>query len=162
MSDFRHEIEPPAALEDRVVAALQSRRLVTPRRRRLGVVFAATAAAILLTAAGYGLGRWHAERRTDVPVSGPEFMLLLHHTPALTASTVPVSERVELYRRWAQQVYAEGYAIRGNKLKDIPGHTLGGFFIVRAPSRKAVDAVAATCPHARLGGRIEIREIDPT
>ena len=163
MSQFRHEIEPPPALEERVVAALRSRGLLRQSQRRRGVIVAvAAAAAVLCIATGYAAGRWHAGGVTPPAYTGPEFMLLLHYTPALLANPAPVRERVDAYRRWAQQVDADGYGIRGAKLKDASGETLAGFFIVQAPSREAAEAIAATCPHARLGGRVEIRELDPT
>ena len=161
MSEFRHEVEPPAMLEDRVVDALRSRGLLRPARRPLATAFIA-AAAIACVVAGYAAGRWHAQNQTATGATDPEFMLLLHDTPLLAQRAIPERQLVEDYGRWAREVYAGGHAIRGEKLKDVPGQTLGGFFIIRAPSFEAAKAIADTCPHARLGGRIDIREIDPT
>jgi hypothetical protein len=45
----------------------------------------------------------------------------------------------------------------------LPGASrLAGYFIVRAEDRRAAAEIARTCPHVRYGGRIVIREIEPT
>lgn len=163
MSEFRREIEPPVALEDRVVASLRRRGLLGSSRyagaRRAG---AAIAAGIVLFLAGYAAG---ASQIAPVPPgapSTPRFMLLLHETAATASTGVPEDQLVDEYRRWARGVGAGGTPIQGEKLKIDAGQTLSGFFIIAAPSRQAAETVAASCPHARYGGRIEIREIDPT
>jgi hypothetical protein len=89
-------------------------------------------------------------------------MLLLHETAATGSTGIPERELVDEYRKWAQAVSADGVSIRGEKLRDEAGETLSGFFIVEAPSLEAARAIAATCPHVRYGGRIDVREIDPT
>ena len=164
MTDFRREIEPPSALEDRVVAALRDRGyLASSRRWSSASVFAAAAAALVLLLSGYAIGASSAPAAPPSADGGsPRFLLLLHETPATATTGVPEPQLVEEYRQWARGVSAEGTTIQGEKLKDVPGQTLSGFFVVAAPTREAADAIAASCPHARYGGRIEVREIDPT
>ena len=163
MSDFMHHIEPPASLENRVVASLRARGLIAPpRRRRVRPIALATAAAVAIFAVGYLAGAWQARRAAvPAPVS-PRFLLLLHDTAAMAASAIPEPQLVEEYRTWARNIRAEGHGIQGEKLKDETGQTLSGFFIVEAASLEAARAIAASCPHVRHGGRIQVREIDPT
>jgi hypothetical protein len=163
MTDFRREIEPPSALEDRVVTALRDRGHLAPSSRwRRARVVAAAAAAVLLFLSGYAIGASSSAPMPTAADGSARFLLLLHETPATATTGVPEPQLVEEYRQWARGVSAGGTAIQGEKLKDTPGQTLSGFFIVAAPTREAADAIAASCPHARYGGRIEVREIDPT
>jgi hypothetical protein len=162
MSTFGSDIAPPPHLEDRVVAVLQRKRLLA-RPRSAGIrIVGAAAAALLLFAGGYLAGGSRGLQPAADPTPGPRFALLLYE--AGDAPLAPGTERarVDEYRAWARQVFRDGYAISGEKLKDEPGQPLSGFFIVSAPSRTAAQAIAASCPHTRYGGRIEIREIDPT
>jgi hypothetical protein len=163
MSDFTHEIAPATDLEDRVVAALRDRALIRGTRpRRAARLAVAAAAAVVLLVAGYGLGVWHWQPPAATAPSGPRFVLLLHETASTRSSGVPEQVLVEEYRNWARGVHAGGRAISGEKLKDVEGETLSGFFIVEAPTVEAARAIADSCPHVRYGGRIEVREIDPT
>lgn len=163
MTEFRREIEPPPALEDRVVAALRERgHLALPGRWSSARILAAAAAALVLFLSGYAVGASTAPIAPAEDAGSPRFLLLLHETPATATTGVPEPQLVEEYRQWARGVSVAGTPIEGEKLKDTPGETLSGFFIVAAPTREAAEAIAASCPHARYGGRIEVREIDPT
>ena len=162
MTEFRREIEPPPRLEDRVVAALRDRgHLATSRRSGGFRGLAAAAAALVLFLLGYTIGASTATTPGE-DAGSPRFLLLLHETPATAATGVPESQLVEEYRQWARDVSAGGTQIQGEKLEEAPGETLSGFFIVAAPTREAAEAIAASCPHVRYGGRIEVRDIDPT
>ncbi|MEX2663140.1 MAG: YciI family protein [Vicinamibacterales bacterium] len=163
MSDFAREIPPPDPLEDRVVGALRARALIRrPTSSRFRGAAIAAAAGILLFAAGFATGASQHRPATTPDTGGARFMLLLHETAATGSTGISEHELVDEYRKWAQTVSADGVSIRGEKLKDEAGETLSGFFIVEAPSLEAARAIAATCPHARYGGRIDVREIDPT
>ena len=163
MTDFKREIEPPPDLEDRVVAALRDRGQLAPSRRSSAVRgLAVAAAALVLFLSGYSIGASTAPTRPADDAEAPRFLLLLHETPATATTGLPEPQLVEEYRQWARGVSAGGTPIQGEKLKDTPGQTLSGFFIVAAPTREAAEAIAASCPHSRYGGRIEVREIDPT
>jgi hypothetical protein len=157
MSEFPREIIPPPALEPKVVDALRSRHIIRDGRAWRGIGFAA--AALLVFVAGFAAGRVNG---ADPPTTtaSPEFMLLLHRSPSVTEQVAAGRDLVDEYRQWAIGVARNGNPIRGEKLKDIPEETLQGFFIVEAASLEAARAIADTCPHAQLGGRIEIREID--
>jgi hypothetical protein len=163
MSEFMREIPPPDPLEDRVIAALKARALVRrPWSTRLTGVALATAAGILLFASGFATGASQHRAASTPDTGSPRFMLLLHETAATGSTGIAERQLVDEYRQWAQAVSADGVSIRGEKLKDEAGETLAGFFIVEAPSLDAARAIAATCPHVRYGGRIDVREIDPT
>jgi hypothetical protein len=139
----------------------------------------AWAATILIAAfAGYGLGRHRAEDRavaalTDTRAATPTFLLLFHvdssfrrgHTPAASAAILAD------YGRWTDRLTREGTLIGGEKLADstawfgpapetsATGDHLAGFMVIRAKDRAAAAGIAATCPHLKYGGRIELRMI---
>jgi hypothetical protein len=161
MTDFQREIEPAASLEDRVVASLRGSGLIgRPAHKRALRVTLAVAAGVLLFVSGYTLGAADAPQAR--PDGMPRFMLLLHETPATASTGIAEAQLVEEYREWARAIGSTGTAIQGEKLTPEPGQTFSGFFIVTAPSREAAEAIAASSPHRRYGGRIEIRAIDPT
>jgi hypothetical protein len=122
----------------------------------------AAAAAILFFMAGFGAAKWGPGGEAVPTPAAPQFMLLLHDTDAFLARGIPEDRLVEEYGRWARSVHAKGHAIQGEKLTDVPGQTLSGFFIVAVPTLDDAQAIADSCPHVRYGGRIEIRQIDPT
>jgi hypothetical protein len=44
-----------------------------------------------------------------------------------------------------------------------PGEArLAGYFLIRAADRRTALEIARSCPHVRYGGRIVVREIEPT
>jgi len=139
----------------------------------------AWAATILIAAlAGYDLARHRAEGHavsalTDTPPATPTFLLLFHidssfrrgHTPAASAAILAD------YGRWTDRLTREGTLIGGEKLADstawlgpapetsTTGDHLAGFMVIRAKDRAAAANIAATCPHLKYGGRIELRMI---
>ena len=151
-------------------------------RRRISPWYA-WAATILIAAlagslAGYGLGRHRAEDHavsalTDTRPATPTFLLLFHidssfrrgHTPAASAAILAD------YGRWADRLTRQGTLIGGEKLADstawfgpapetsAAGDHLAGFMMIRAKDRAAAADIAATCPHLKYGGRIELRMI---
>ena len=128
---------------------------------RLSRAALAGAAAVLLFAAGFAVGSSPPGAGPRSP-AGPRFLLLLHETSSTASTGLPEPVLVDEYRSWARTVSANGHVVTGEKLKHQPGQTLSGFFIIEASSLEAARAIAGSSPHARYGGRIEIREIDPT
>jgi hypothetical protein len=39
---------------------------------------------------------------------------------------------------------------------------VSGFFLIRAGSLDEAEAIARDCPHLRHGGRVLVRDVDPT
>jgi len=178
---------PSPDVEERIVAALESRGLLDGGRRRPGgvrawralVATAAAAAAVVLIAAGFAAGRVSAAR--PIPADGsPRFALfLLRGSDRPASSAAGEQARVEEYRRWARGLAASGRRISGEKLADDerlvsgggggedPGSAsapaeIRGFFVVAATDLADAVEVARTCPHLRHGGRILVRPISPT
>lgn len=162
MSEIQREVPPPEGLEQSVVSELRARGLIGPRPWRAQRFTVAAAAAIVLFMAGFGAAKWDPGGEAIPTPAAPQFMLLLHDTDAFLARGIPEDRLVEEYGRWARGVHAKGHAIHGEKLKDVPGQTLSGFFIVAVPTLDDAQAIAGSCPHVQYGGRIEIRQIDPT
>jgi hypothetical protein len=177
---------PPPELEDRVVAALSARRLLTssprPARRWLRAA-AALAASVLIFLAGTVTGSrlGPAAPPPPDPGRGEQFVLFLYEGSDFQAAPEGREmERVGEYVEWARQVGQSGHRVSGEKLKDselilgrsippgpLPGSTsggdfgtLGGYFVIDAKSLEEIKTVASTCPHLRYGGRIVIRPIE--
>jgi hypothetical protein len=139
----------------------------------------AWAATILIAAlGGFGAGVRRAEGHGPSPIvdtrgTKSTFLLLFHidstfrrgHTPAASAAILAD------YGRWADSLAHDGTLIGGEKLADStawfgPAHEiaaqgdhLAGFMLIRVKDRAQAEKVAATCPHLKYGGRIELRRI---
>lgn len=115
----------------------------------------------------------------------PEYLLLLHEQPSDFAGFSPEDfERViGEYIAWRKKLEAEGRFAGGHKLRDEGGRDLagwngdfrvtdgpyaeakeviGGLFTISAADYDEAVQVSKECPHLKYGGRIELREIEPT
>ncbi len=174
------DMEPPAALEDRLVNSLYQRRLLKKANRPRWLLPRLLPLAAVLVL-GFSIGRWWGG--TSPNESQPRFLLVLHESQQFRAAlSVPAAQLVEEYAAWAGDLAARGLLIRGEKLKDqgawlsqtsnglgLRSFTLdqepsfiGGFFLIRAESYESALSIAETCPHLSYGGTIEVRVIDPT
>jgi hypothetical protein len=113
------------------------------------------------------------------------FMLLLHENPASFAEVTPeqMEQVIGEYVAWRTALEKQGRLAGGEKLRDEGGRHLsgfgaelkvvdgpfaeaaeviGGYFTVEARDYDDAVEVAKSCPHLRYGGRIELRQIEPT
>ncbi len=128
-------------LEDRVVRALIQAGEIRPRRRSAMWLLAPLAAALVLLF----VHNWSAQK-------GSPYVFLLHQDSTYRLPPPGhMEERIHEYARWADSVGVD----RGGRLIG-PGE-ITGMFIVRAPSDADADRVAATCPHWKYGGHVEVR-----
>jgi hypothetical protein len=176
-----HEAEPPARLEQATVAALTARGLLRrPRRRFNGAL--ALAASVLIFAGGLAIGRFGGYTAPAPLVDGrPRFALFLYEGPEYDQPAPGgMDERVEEYVAWASAERTGGTVEGGEKLKDgddiaiePDGSTgavsspsgearLTGYFLIRAADQRTAFEIARSCPHLRYGGRVVLREIEPT
>jgi hypothetical protein len=175
------EADPPAGLEQATVAALAARGLLRRPRRRFDVVLA-LAASVLLFAGGLALGRLGGGTAPAPPADGrPRFALFLYEGPEYDQPAPgAMDQRVEEYVAWASAKRTDGAVEGGEKLKDgdevaiepdgsagtvpsPPGEArLAGYFLIRAADQRTALEIARSCPHVRYGGRIVVREIEPT
>jgi len=175
------EADPPAGLEQATVAALAARGLLRRPRRRFDVALA-LAASVLLFIGGLALGRFGGGIAPAPPADGrPRFALFLYEGPEYDQPAPgAMDERVEEYVAWAREERANGAVEGGEKLKDgddvaiepdgsagavpsPPGEPrLAGYFLIRAADQRTALEIARSCPHVRYGGRIVLREIEPT
>ena len=170
LAGLRAEIPPPAALESRVVAALQRRGHL---RRRPLRAWGALAASLLGLAGGWWLRGEARSPASPVARRAPLFLLLLSGEPSLGT---PGEARVEAYRKWARELAAEGRLVGAEKLADqavlvearattasaLDEASPTGIFILRARDLAEAIAIARASPHVRLGGRVIVRPVDPT
>lgn len=115
-----------------------------------------------------------------------QYILLLHETPAAYAGLSPaeLGAIIERYAAWAQSLAERGLLAGGEKLVDDGGRRLlrrgdailasdgpyaeakdviGGYFVIRAETDAAAEALARESPHLDRDGQwIELRRIDPT
>jgi hypothetical protein len=175
------EAAPPPALEDATVAALAARGLLRPGLRRPGIQpWLAIAAGIVLFFGGLALGRLGTYPQA-AEEGRPRFALFLYEGPEYDQPPPEaMAQRVQEYVAWATEKREQGVVVGGEKLRDdadlaiapdgstgdvatVPGASrLAGYFVVQANDRRAAAEIARTCPHVRYGGRIVIREIEPT
>ncbi len=116
----------------------------------------------------------------------PDYILLLHESPEMFARVTgeEMQRIVTKYVEWRSALAAEGRLTSGNKLRDDNGRmiepkgsgrvqvrdgpftetkdVIGGYFIVRASGYDEAVEISRACPHLLFGGRIELREIEPT
>jgi hypothetical protein len=167
-------IAPPPELENRVVGALSGRGLLRSRRPR-GVLLSVAAAAVIVGfIAGIAIGR--REPSTPPATAANRFVLFLEPLPEeIAGDSSHEPARVAEYRAWAKRVRESGRAISGEKLRDgtrvvnprvwagvVSGDAVGGYFVISARDFEDALSVARDCPHARHGGTIVVRAIDPT
>jgi len=169
-------VEPPAALEERVVGTLRARGLLrggagSARVRRLAPRWAwpaAIAAGLLLFVGGFALGR----RPAASTLGAQQYTLLLYEGPEFNPSGVAEPDLVNEYSAWAGKLAARGQLVAGEKLGS-QAWTLGsnggaapagpaGFFVIAVRDQSEALAIARTCPHLRHGGTVSVRPIEPT
>jgi hypothetical protein len=169
----------PASLEARVERSLADagllQRASAPHRWRLPMI-TAVAAGVLCFLAGQWTGRYQrpesvSSAGSSMSAAAPRFVFLLYG-PRNERST---SGDVEEHRRWARRLAVDGHSVSGEKLaaKELsldslatlrvpPDEILQGFFVISARSDAEALEIARSAPHARHGGRIVIRRIEPT
>jgi hypothetical protein len=172
---------PPPGLENATVSALTARGLLRPATRAHGIhPWLAIAASLLLFAGGVAIGRL-GETPQSAEDDRPRFALFLYERPEYDQPPPDgMAQRVQEYVAWATEKRANGAVEGGEKLREdadlaiepdgstdevaaVPGASrLAGYFIVQADDRRAAAEIARTCPHVRYGGRIVIREVEPT
>ncbi|HEY5218746.1 MAG TPA: YciI family protein [Gemmatimonadaceae bacterium] len=155
MTNLPREVQPPSALEQRVVSTLVAAGLV--RRRREWPAWVAAAAVATVIVLGFGVTMF---RPKHTLVHGNTYAVLLYedstYRPALAGHN---GERVAELSRWADSLDAVGEFERAGRLVG-PG-PLGGLFIVRAADDAGAARIVASCPFRKWGGHIEVKRFDP-
>jgi hypothetical protein len=171
--------EPPWWLEQRVVDSLRTRGLLASRAgKHFGWAWAvASVTACVFCFVGGVLLRSRSAAITPNPTGNRYVLFLTHSSNVATSGSAQENALVQEYSAWAQPQRIGGRLIAGEKLNDASlelsgsqalqevrtqDKSLGGFFVIAAPSLDAAIAIARTCPHLKHGGTIVIRPIDPT
>ena len=110
------------------------------------------------------------------------FMLLLHDNPSAFSgrSQDDMMNIIKEYSGWSAKLRAEGKILSGEKLTDEGGkiikkegtrlvvtdgpyaearEVIGGFFTIQARDYAEAVKIAETCPHAKYGAKIEVRQV---
>lgn len=175
-------LEPPAALEARVVRALCADGLIraTPAKetdvKTLHIRWAIAASVLLL--AGVFVGSYGARPLAAPGDARPQFALLLYEDAAYQQPAEDALEaRIAEYSRWAGELASAGRLVDAGKLSDtgafltassdatsnVPRSeegVLAGYFVIRAADRAEAERVARECPHLKYGGTISLRDIE--
>lgn len=176
---------------ERLAAEGQLRTSTKPGDERRGRKWALAAALAAMFVAGAGLERAGVLPTSSMPpaadrattADGARYVLLLHQGAAYDPGGRTGAELVEEYAAWAGNLAADGRLVLAEKLADDgvvvdgsgteprargpsatggePG-VLTGLFIIRASSYEEAARVARASPHARYGGAVVIRRVDPT
>lgn len=114
-----------------------------------------------------------------------EYMLLLHEDPSGFAEVSPdeIQKVIGEYVAWRSHLAESGRLAGGKKLRDEGGRWLtkengkvriidgpfseaneviGGYFMITASDYDEAVEISRDCPHLKYGGRIELREVEPT
>lgn len=154
---------PPDELRSRTTRRVVNLRDGVRPAQRKRVLMNSLAAAAMFAIGFLSCWLWF----TSAAHSGNEYLLLLFDGGNFRPPD-PSAIRHE-YGRWMSQAH-EVQVMTGKELADnrsIAGDTTvvplsaSGFFIVRADSEEQVRRIAATTPHARYGGIVEIKQIIP-
>jgi hypothetical protein len=161
-------IDPPARLEERVVRELHDRGTLRGPSGRWP--WLSIAAALVLMASGFALGRLTGADAGAPPAPGTRYLLLLYGGAAKPGEG---PSRVAEYAAWARAEAADGRLINGEKLGSdavVIGDASGlrsvnlrepsGYFVIRASTQDEAVATASRCPHLKHGGTVLIRPIE--
>jgi len=142
LAELPRERQPDPALEDRVVRAALGRR---GRWLSLGAAVAAVALLVMTHP-------WSRSRGT-----GQTYVLLLSPGSAYLAPPPGhLDERRAEYGRWADSLARLGELDVEGRLEP-PGDIVDGLFIIRAANDSDAARIAASCPHKKYRGHIELR-----
>jgi hypothetical protein len=112
-------------------------------------------------------------------------MLILHDSTTALAGLSPdeMQRIIARYKQWSARAAGAGKLVGGQKLRDDGGRQItrnggrltvhdgpfveskeiiGGYFIIDATDYDDAVKLCSDCPHLALGGRIELREVEPT
>jgi hypothetical protein len=170
LQSLAREMVPPAELEARVIRGLKRDGLIRGafwnRSRRAAV---AVAASLILFVSGYLTGAHQEQPASGFTMSESTYVLFLIQGPTYREASDPeqLKLRIEEYRNWARGIREEGIAITGVKLQPdfsvlgdgATGSGVSGYFLIEAKNLQQANALAASCPHLRYGGQVEIRRI---
>lgn len=115
----------------------------------------------------------------------PDYMLLLYERPELFAdvSADQMQRVISKYVAWRARLGSAGKLAGGSKLKFENGRVLearsggvavrdgpfteakdviGGYFVITASDYAEAVELSRDCPHLEFGGKIVLREIEPT
>ena len=184
LAALNREQMPQPSLEENIVKKLKTRGLISPPTLQslwtLPRAAAAIAAAIFLFVIGFTAG----QLRVEAPVHqhSPEakalFVLFLYDSEQ--QKQMDEMSMVAEYGNWIRGVAENGRVAGGEKLKDggkilSSGQqqlkisdlntdnafgSISGYFLIEAKNYDEALKIAATCPHLKYNGKIELREID--
>ena len=153
MTTLPREMQPDAALEERLVSRLVAAGLV--RRRRVWPVWVGAAAAAIVLAVGVTM-----YRPKHALIRGQSYVVLLYedstYRPAPPGHN---EERIAVLSRWADSLEAVGKFERAGRVMG-PG-PLGGLFIVRAADDADAARIGTSCPFTQWGGHVEVKRFEP-
>jgi hypothetical protein len=115
----------------------------------------------------------------------PSYMMLLHEAPPDFSgfSAEDIQHVIDEYKNWRNGIAAQGKLSGGAKLRDEGGkhlsgangdfrvtdgpfaeakEVIGGYFTIEAADYDEAVELSKDCPHLKYGGRIELREVEPT
>ncbi len=175
------KIELPAGFEERVVNQLIERGMIVPARpwfqRSWLKVAASVIVAVGLFAGGYYIGKDFFSSRPLASAPTHEYLLLLYNPIDFISDPQHVSE----YGTWMLSINNTDASASGEELKDygwtiekknnvinmegrpVSGEfgSLSGFFLLKASSPERALEIAASCPHVKYNGVIELRPVEP-
>ena len=138
-------------------------------------------AVALIFVAGVTVGKRAGDtpQTANAPAVEKQYMLLLYTKAGGGAAPAgdALQAMIEEYRQWGQTLAEQGRLVGAEKLKGsgcmmqgneiaelkappAGSRVLGGYFLIRAADLPHAQELAATHPHLKYGGEIEIRPLD--
>jgi len=171
---------PTSSLEERIIGALKVKGLIHLKPSfqlwSLPRLAGAFTVAVVLLALGFGVGKWQSRPSLRASTQ-PMFMMLLYEARGASEHE---TDRVIEYTAWARTIAQSNHMLGGAKLQydgrlmrridgrldvlDISAYgedeQIAGYFLIQAADYSEAEKIAASCPHLKYGGLIELRQID--
>lgn len=179
------ELDAPETLERATLQRLQEEGLMTTATTTIESTSAGTGASWLRVAAAavvaFALGLWMRGGEPAAPgLAEPEgrtFLLLLHQKPGPAPDPAERARLVQEYTDWAiaqgdrvvggEELHDRGRIVAPEGIGVRSGVTafeeeldyVAGYFLILVETESQAHEIAATCPHLKYEGWIEVREV---
>lgn len=167
---FRKEHVLPAGSEDRIVARLEDKQLITYTMNKTNYLRIAAALGGIIIAFFAGMYTAGTDGgATLVDDARHSYLLLLREDSTFSGTDIPALVRE--YSQWAEDMAAKDQLVGAEKLTEEvyqfgslsspEGPGISGYFVIRADNLAEAQAIVQTHPHLKYNGGIELRPIDP-
>lgn len=178
--------EPPTAgLEERIVGSLRDKHLIAGRTigTRTRILYGVTAACVIVVAFFSGMyysspvtQRTASKGDNTMSATNRQYLLLVYDSPGFEEGDGHAKEYGEWFHTYGkdglltggEELAEGGYTLKvdvnkvinyaSNVVSGNEGH-VSGYFLISAPTDEKAKEIAATCPHLKYNGTLELRPL---